>query len=151
MNTPVFRVSSSPLDPSGLRRLLDDPRAGAFATFEGCVRDLNEGRPVSALDYEAYLPLAEKEGARILEEALARFRILRAVCAHRTGRLGLGDLAVWVGVSAEHREAAFGAARYVIDKGKARLPIWKREHYREGPSAWINCATRGEAMGLDKP
>ncbi len=147
----MFRISSSPLDPDELRRLLADPRAGACATFEGWVRARNDGRDVRALDYEAYVPLAEKEGARLLAEAEAKFPILRAVCAHRTGALALGDLAVWVGVTAEHRDAAFGACRYVIDEAKARLPIWKREHYAAGSSAWINCSTRGEATGLVHP
>jgi molybdopterin synthase catalytic subunit len=94
------------------------------------------------LDYEAHPPLAEKEGERILAEARAKFPILDAACVHRTGALALGDLAVWVGVTAEHRDAAFGACRFIIDEAKARLPIWKREHYSDGTTEWVNCATR---------
>jgi molybdopterin synthase catalytic subunit len=147
----MFRVSPSPLDPAELRRLLADPGAGACATFEGWVREQSVGRAVRALDYEAYLPLAEKEGERILAEAAGKFPILRAVCAHRTGALAVGDLAVWVGTAAPHRDAAFAASRYLIDELKARLPIWKREHYADGPSVWVNCATRGEAAALKHP
>ena len=96
-------------------------------------------------DYdEAYAPLAEKEGMRILDEARARFAIRGAVCVHRVGHLQLGELAVWVGVTAEHRGAAFDACRYLIDEAKARVPIWKKEHYATGATAWINCATRGD-------
>lgn len=140
-----FRLSSVPLDPAALHEALRDASAGACATFEGWVRDHNDGRQVLALDYEAYLPLAQKEGERILEEARARFSLVAAAAAHRTGQLALGDLAVWVGVAAEHRGAAFEACRYIIDEAKARLPIWKREHYADGETAWINCATREKA------
>lgn len=97
-----------------------------------------------SLEYEAYRPLAEKEGERILEEARTKFTLLGAACVHRVGHLRLGEAAVWVGVTAEHRGAAFEACRYIIDEAKARLPIWKKEHYADGVTAWINCATRGD-------
>ena len=138
----TFRLSAAAIDPAGLKKELGDPRAGACVTFEGWVRIHNEGREVLALEYEAYAPLAEKEGIRILEEARARFGILDALCVHRTGHLALGDLAVWVGVTAEHRAAAFEACRHLIDELKSRLPIWKKEHYAEGPTAWINAQTK---------
>jgi molybdopterin synthase catalytic subunit len=140
----MFRISTEPLDPAALQRSLADAHAGACVTFEGWVRDHNDGRPVLALDYEAYAPLAEKEGARILAEAREKFAIVGAVCIHRVGSLRIGDLAVWVGVSAAHRGAAFDACRFVIDETKARVPIWKKEHYADGDTAWINCATRGD-------
>jgi molybdopterin synthase catalytic subunit len=140
----VFKISSTPIDAAALQKTLVDPRAGACVTFEGWVRNRNEGQPVLALEYEAYVVLAEAEGERILEEARSRFAIVAAVGIHRVGHLQLGELAVWVGVTAEHREAAFDACRYAIDEAKARLPIWKKEHYASGATAWINCATRGE-------
>jgi molybdopterin synthase catalytic subunit len=139
-----FRLSALPIDPAALEQELRHPRAGACVTFAGRVRDRNEGRPVRSLDYEAFLPLAEKEGGRILEEARAKFPLLGALCVHRTGSLALGDLAIWVGVAAEHRAAAFEASRYIVDEAKARVPIWKREHYADGSSVWINSATRGD-------
>ncbi|MEI8089067.1 MAG: molybdenum cofactor biosynthesis protein MoaE [Opitutaceae bacterium] len=140
----MFRISTEPLDPAALQRTLSDAHAGACVTFEGWVRDHNEGQPVVALDYEAYAPLAEKEGLRILAEARERFAIRGAVCVHRVGALKIGELAVWVGVTAAHRGAAFDACRYLIDEMKARLPIWKKEHYTDGATVWINCATRGD-------
>jgi len=140
----MFKLFSEPIDPAVLVRGLRDPAAGACATFEGWVRDRSDGRQVQALDYEAYAPLAEKEGERILSEAREKFPILKAVCAHRTGALALGDLAVWVGVTAEHRAAAFEACRYVIDQAKARVPIWKREHYAGGVTEWVNAAAPSE-------
>ena len=142
-----FRLAATTIDPAVLQRALADVRAGACVTFEGWVRNRNEGQPVLSLEYEAYAPLAEKEGARILAEAQDKFALLGAACVHRTGHLQLGDLAVWVGVTAEHRGAAFEACRYVIDEAKARLPIWKKEHYAGGATAWINCATRGDFAG----
>jgi molybdopterin converting factor small subunit len=90
-----------------------DARAGAYAGFEGWVRNVNEGRAVDALTYEAYAALAEAEGERILAEAVANFAIVDAACVHRTGRLALGELAVWVGVSAGHRDAAGRASEVV--------------------------------------
>ena len=142
-----FRISPLPIEPARLDRELLDARAGACVTFAGWVRDHNEGRAVASLDYEAFAPLAEREGARILEEARTRFEILGVACVHRVGALQIGDLAVWVGVSAAHRGAAFEACRYVIDEAKARLPIWKKEHYANGTSEWVNCAVRGEHAG----
>jgi len=91
------------------------------------------------LDYEAFAPLAGREGQRILVEACERFGVERACCAHRVGALTIGELAVWVGVSAGHRGEAFAACRYIIDEVKHRVPIWKKEHYRDGDSGWVNC------------
>ena len=142
-----FRLTAAPLDPAELRRGLPNPGAGACVTFEGWVRELNDGRAVLALEYEAFAPLAEKEGASIVAEALAKFPVLSASCVHLTGRLAIGDLAVWVGACAAHRSAAFEACRFIIDETKARVPVWKKEHYAEGVSAWINCATHGEHAG----
>lgn len=140
----MFKISPTALDPAALHAALTDARAGACVTFEGWVRNRNEGQPVQSLEYEAYVPLAEAEGERILGEAREKFTLFGAVAVHRVGHLQLGDLAVWVGVTAEHRGAAFEACRYIIDEAKARLPVWKKEHYASGTTAWINCATRGE-------
>ena len=139
-----FRLASAPLDPDALKASLADAHAGACVTFEGWVRNHNDGRPVLALDYEAYGTLAEKEGSLIIAEALEKFAVTRIVCVHRTGSLKIGDLAVWVGVAAAHRGAAFDACRYLIDEVKARVPVWKKEHYADGSTEWVNCATRGE-------
>lgn len=141
---PRFALSDRPIDPARERRRLADPRAGGYAAFEGWVRDHDDGRAVVGLDYQVYPELALREGERVIAEARERFDILRARCVHRRGELAIGDLAVWVGVSAAHRDAAFAACRYVIDQVKDRLPIWKREHYTDGKSVWINCQRIGE-------
>lgn len=134
----MFFLSENPIDPAALARTLAHVRAGACATFEGWVRNHNEGRVVERLDYQAYAPLAQSEGEHILIEAQRKFAVLGAVCVHRTGALAIGDLAVWVGVSAEHRGAAFDACRYIIDEVKQRVPIWKNEHYADGQSGWLH-------------
>jgi molybdopterin synthase catalytic subunit len=135
-----FRLTAAAIDPSALVGEIRDARAGAFVTFEGRVRGDSGGRPVVSLDYEAYAPLAEREGARILSEALGKFQVTGARCVHRTGRLALGDIAVCVAVAAAHRAAAFEASRYIIDEVKARIPIWKKEHFADGAAEWVNCA-----------
>jgi len=134
----AFSLSETAIDADSLLRGLEGERVGAVVVFEGRVRDHNEGRAVRGLAYEAYAKLAESEGARIIEEACSRFEIVQVLCVHRIGELSLSELAVWVGVSAAHRDAAFAACRYVIDEVKARVPIWKREHYVGGEAEWLH-------------
>jgi molybdopterin synthase catalytic subunit len=134
-----FRFTHEPIDTAAARRELLDPGAGGYATFEGWVRDFNEGQQVTRLEYEAFEELALAEGNRIIAEALGRFPIKHALCIHRIGALGLSDLAVWVAVSSAHRGEAFDACRFIIDEVKHRVPIWKKEHYRNGDSGWVNC------------
>ncbi|MBS0376377.1 MAG: ThiF family adenylyltransferase [Proteobacteria bacterium] len=143
-----FAFSERPLDLAAEHGRLADPACGGYASFEGWVRDFNDGRPVQRLEYEAYVELAVKEGERIVAEAIARFGVSHARCVHRVGDLALGELAVWVGVSAPHRGEAFAACRYIIDEVKHRVPIWKKEHYVDGDSGWVNCE-RCAAVTLD--
>ncbi|NND43919.1 MAG: molybdenum cofactor biosynthesis protein MoaE [Xanthomonadales bacterium] len=133
-----FSVSAKTINADPLRRAADNPACGAVAVFEGVVRNHNEGRPVLRLEYEVYHPLAVSEGEAILAEARQRYEIAEAACVHREGLLELGEVAVVVVVAAAHRDAAFRACRYIIDEAKRRLPIWKKEHYADGESAWVN-------------
>ena len=133
-----FALATMTIDVVAEKRRLDDSRAGACALFEGWVRNHNEGRSVIRLDYQAYAALAESEGEAIMAEAMARFDLRAALAVHRTGSLAIGDLAVWIGVSADHRNAAFEACRWVIDAIKLRVPIWKNEHYADGESGWLH-------------
>ncbi len=111
--------------------------AGAVAAFLGTVRDHSVGRDgVTRLEYEAYQEAVEGEIARLVEVARARWALLAAVVEHRVGALDLGEVAVVVAVSAEHRDAAFDAARFLIDELKASAPIWKKEHW-EGGAEWV--------------
>ncbi len=134
-----FRLTDTAIDTEFARRELCDGGAGGYVSFEGWVRDYNEGQEVVRLEYEAFQTLAVTEGTRILAEALQRFPLKHLACVHRVGSLELTEMAVWVGVSAVHRGEAFDACRFVIDEVKHRLPIWKKEHYRNGDSGWVNC------------
>ncbi len=111
--------------------------SGAVVTFWGRVRDRNEGRNVTGLEYSAYEELAVKEGRRIVEEAAAKFGLDGVRAVHRVGSLNLGDAAVVVEVAAGHRGEAFEACRWIIDEIKSRVPIWKEEHYAEGDHSWV--------------
>ena len=134
-----MRITASPIDPGELRAELADAAAGAYAGFEGWIRNHNEGEEVLRLEYEVYRPLAVSEGEKVIAEARRRFPILHAECVHREGLLEIGECAVWVGVTSAHRDEAFAACRYIIDQVKVRLPIWKKEHYVGGHSGWVSC------------
>ena len=146
-----FRITADSISAPERAQSLQHAQAGACATFEGWVRNHNEGQAVASLEYEAYAELAEAEGNRILTEAREKFDLLAVEAVHRVGHLQIGDMAVWVGVAAAHRGPAFDACRLIIDELKARVPIWKKEHYVAGASAWINCATKGNFAGADSP
>ncbi len=141
----MFQVASTPIekDIDTLRQSIEHPEAGAYISFEGWVRNHNEGHAVEKLTYEAYESLALSEGNRIIQEALERFQIKNARCVHRVGTLALGEMAVWVGVTSAHRGEAFKASRYIIDEIKTRLPLWKKEFYTDldHPPQWVNCQT----------
>ncbi len=134
----MFRLSPQPLDPAQLRRELVEPEGGALVVFEGVVRNHNQGRAVTRLDYEGAEALAIREFDRIEREVREQFDFLKVLCVHRVGQLAAGDIAVWIGVTSVHRSAAFAACQFVINELKKRLPIWKKEHYAEGDSGWIN-------------
>ena len=123
-----------------------NPDAGAYASFEGWVRNENEGRRVIRLEYEVYDLLAVKEGKKIIREACEKFSVINADCIHREGALEIGDCAVWVGAVSPHRNEAFLACRYIIDQVKIRLPIWKKEHYFDGHSGWVKCERCSESI-----
>lgn len=135
----MFAIFDNDIAVDELRERLMDPGAGGLCVFEGWVRNENEGRTVERLEYEVYEPLAVSEGEKVIAEAKDKFPHLQACCVHRSGLLEIGDCAVWVGVAAPHRDEAFKACRYIIDQIKIRLPIWKKEHYVDGDSGWVNC------------
>ena len=147
-----FLVSDTAIDVDAAKKAVADNSCGALVVFEGWIRNHNEGQAVERLEYEVYRPLAEKEGARVIDEAIERFGVEHAICIHREGLLELGDIAVIVCVSSPHRSEAFDACRYIIDETKSRLPIWKKEHYVAGISEWVNCeqcATAGHKHDHD--
>lgn len=133
----TFRITETPIDTAAARLALCQPQSGGYVSFEGWVRDHHAGKAVARLNYSAYVPMAEREGARIIEEAKAQYDIDAAACIHRIGELQISELAVWVGVAAGHRGDAFAACRYIIDRIKETVPIWKDEYYSDGSRAWV--------------
>jgi len=112
------------------------PKSGAVVLFSGEVRNNNKGMEVTHLEFEAYVPMAEKMIGRILEEARSRFELNLAVCIHRLGTVEINDCAVVVVTGGGHRKEAYAANRYIIDRVKGEVPIWKNEYYADGTSEW---------------
>ncbi len=113
--------------------------AGAEVLFFGVVRDHSQGRKVLYLDYEAYEPMAEKLLGEAIREASSKWPLVHARVLHRTGRVGLGEIAVALRVSAAHRDEAYKASRFLIEAIKHRVPIWKKEHFADGTCQWSLC------------
>lgn len=135
-------ISSEVLDLSGLLAASHHPRAGAVVLFSGDVRDNNLGHDVSYLEYEAQEKMAAKMIAGILEEAKHRWQLNIAVAQHRTGKVAVGESAVVVITASPHRKEAYEANRYIIDRIKHEVPIWKCEYFADGTRKWggnCNC------------
>jgi molybdopterin synthase catalytic subunit len=132
----MFEVVEHPIELSRLIVAVGRPDAGAIATFLGTTRDHNAGRQVIHLEYEAYPEMALREMRRIGEQAIERFSAEAVAIVHRVGVVEIGETSVAIAVSAAHRDAAFAACRFAIDRLKEIVPIWKKEHYRGG-EIWI--------------
>ena len=132
----MLRVTDKPIDLQELVDWVTDPEAGAITIFIGTTRNNNQGRKVIALDYEAYPEMAEKELARLSDEAKKKWQICRMAIVHRIGPVQITEPSVMIAVSAAHREAAFAACRFAIEEIKKTVPIWKKEVY-EGGEIWI--------------
>ena len=130
-------VTSDPVDAAEVLARVGDPEDGAVALFLGIVRNHNEARPVSGMDYEGYAEMAGEQLAAIVEEAAGRAGSDRIAAVHRLGTLGVGEISVAIAASTPHRAEAFDAARYVIEEIKKRLPVWKREHYLDRDAEWL--------------
>ncbi|MGQ0649829.1 MAG: molybdenum cofactor biosynthesis protein MoaE [Gemmatimonadaceae bacterium] len=127
-----------PIDVAALVAEVASVESGATTVFVGTVRDVNDGRPVTGVDYSAYAAMASAELTRIVAEAVARFGTERVAVEHRLGALTLGDVSVGIAVSHPRRAQSMDAARYVIEEIKKRVPIWKREHYADGTREWVD-------------
>lgn len=140
-------IVSEPIRPAELLGGLPSSQDGVCLLFLGVVRDHNEGRSVSGLEYEAYQGMAERTLAAIAEEASHRHGTDRITVLHRVGELAVGEVSTAIAVATPHRGEAYSASRFIIEEIKVRLPVWKREHYLEGDSRWVGGqeANRGEA------
>jgi molybdopterin synthase catalytic subunit len=130
-------VTEDPIDPARMLSGALSPADGAALLFWGVVREQNDGRAVSQLEYSAYAPMAEREMLRIADEARARFGTGAIHVVHRVGRLEIGEASVAIAVASPHRGEAYEASRYVIEQLKQRVPVWKREGYVDGDTEWV--------------
>jgi molybdopterin synthase catalytic subunit len=137
----VFDVTADDLDVGRVLAAVGDPAAGAQVVFVGTTRRTNAGRRVVRLEYEAHESMAIREMRRLGTEARRRWRLRKIAMVHRVGVVPVGEPSVVVAVSASHRDDAFAAGRWLIDRLKEIVPIWKKERYRGG-AVWIG-AQRG--------
>jgi molybdopterin synthase catalytic subunit len=134
--TNIFELTDEPIDPAPLVAHVSDQANGAVVVFLGTVRSEDRGRKVLSLEYEAYRSMAAKELRRVAEETRERWLEAKVAMRHRIGRLQVGETALIIAVSAPHRNEAFEACRYVIDRIKQIVPIWKKETWEDGES-WL--------------
>jgi len=141
----MFRITRRPIALAPLVRAVGDPSAGAVVTFVGTTRNENVGRRVTRLEYEAFVPMAEREMRRLADEARRRWPLRKIAMAHRLGVVPVGQASVAIAVSAGHRAEAFAACHWLIDRLKEIVPIWKREHFRGG-QVWIGAQQGGPPL-----
>ena len=131
-------IVEHPIDLAALLAEVSDVATGATLLFVGTVRDVNDGRPVTGIEYRAYVAMAERELRDIANEVAARFDVPRLVAEHRVGTLGLGEASVAIALAHPHRGPAYDASRALIEELKRRLPVWKLEHYVDGTREWVD-------------
>ncbi|WP_199322800.1 MULTISPECIES: molybdenum cofactor biosynthesis protein MoaE [Calothrix] len=134
-----FAITFAPLSIEEIYSKADDPANGAIVVMSGMVRNQTDGKPVVALEYQAYEPMALRVFAQIAAEIRSLWNdVNRVVIHHRIGRLQVGEISVLVAVGCPHRSEAFEACRYAIDTLKHNAPIWKKEHWQDGSSSWVS-------------
>jgi molybdopterin synthase catalytic subunit len=134
----MFKVTLEPLSVQQLNDLVKRPTDGAVVTFDGIVRNNFNGRAVRFLEYEAYAEMAERKMAEIGAEVRRKFAIGEIAIVHRLGRLEIGESSIVVAVAAPHRQAAFEACAYAMDRVKEEVPVWKKEFFSDGEDHWVN-------------
>lgn len=134
--TKMFWITDQPINVQDVIELVTDKEMGAISTFIGIAREFTHGKRTLKLQYEAYIPMAEKQLQVIGKEIEERWPDARTAIAHRIGSLEISEVAVAIAVSTPHRDAAFKASRYAIERIKEMVPIWKQEHWEDG-TEWI--------------
>ncbi len=148
MRIPMIEITHAVLDPAAVAAKVSRDTNGAVVTFLGSTRDSTGGRKVLYLEYEAYRPMADKQLAVVAEEMRERFDVEDVAIFHRLGRLEIGDISLVVAVASPHRENAFEACKYSIDRIKQIVPIWKKEFF-EGGEVWVGSQEDLEAKAGD--
>ena len=140
--TITARLHRDVIDAGALLRAVAAPANGALLLFLGVVREMNQGREVTGIEYAAYEPMAERELADIAREAAERFGTTYVAIEHRLGELALEDVSVGIAVGHAHRGDAYDVSRWIIEELKRRVPIWKREQYADGTREWVDPSGR---------
>jgi molybdopterin synthase catalytic subunit len=143
----MTEITSQEIDVAGVLARVGSAQAGAVVLFLGTTREFTAGRQTLVLDYECYAPMAEKTMAALEQEARERWPIVECCLVHRVGRVPLAAASVAIAVSAPHRGDAFEAGRWLIDRLKEVVPIWKKEHWADGTSEWVHPATGAPREG----
>ena len=137
MDDKLFEITTQPISVDDVSRRAISPAVGSVVTFAGVVRGTNQGRQVHSLEYEAYPEMAEPILAQIGEEIRARWPVEQVAIVHRVGRLQVGEVSVVIAIASAHRQGAFEAGRYAIDRIKQIAPVWKKE-YLDGGEVWLD-------------
>lgn len=137
----LLRIGPEPIEITEIQDALTDPACGAQLIFIGAVRNHNEGRAVEAVNYEAFIPLAQTLLSELVVETRAQVgQALQIAIALRIGTLAVGEVSTVIGVASPHRAESYQASQFLIEQIKIRLPIWKEEHYKNEQSRWLDGA-----------
>lgn len=132
----MSNISDKPIDLAVLFSNMHDPRSGAVVLFSGESRNHHHGKAVDFLEYESYDKLANRLIQNIVDEAILKWKLHKAICIHRVGRVNISESAVVIITCSSHRAEAYSSNRFIIDRVKSEVPIWKKEYYSDGTFAW---------------
>ena len=145
-----MHISREKLDITALLRESHDPRAGAVVLFSGEARNHNHGKEVASLEFEVYEAMAEKKIAEIVSDARERWNLHYAHCVHKVGPVEISESCVVVLTSSSHRDEAYAANRYIIDRVKDEAPIWKKERFIDGGHEWVMQCHHGASHAAEQ-
>ncbi len=134
----MIELTHEPIDTHAITRRAGHSEAGAVVLFLGTTRELTDGRQTVALDYEAYVEMAQRRLSELEAEARRRWPVIECIVVHRLGRVPIGEASVAIAVSTPHRRDAFAACEWLIDSLKRDVPIWKREQWADGTTEWVH-------------
>jgi molybdopterin synthase catalytic subunit len=141
----MIQLTTEPINTDIILQRAGHPAAGAVVLFLGTTRELTDQRQTVALDYEAYVEMAQLQLAELESQARRRWPVIECIVVHRLGRVPIGEASVAIAVSTPHRADAFAAGQWLIDSLKRDVPIWKREQWADGTTEWVH-----PGMGTDK-
>jgi len=134
----MIHLTENPIDTVAVVDSVRSPAAGAVVLFLGTAREMTGGRRTSSLEYEAYPEMARAKLAELDDEARRRWPLVECALVHRLGHLDIGEVSVAIAVSSAHRDPALEAGKWLIDRIKEVVPIWKKENWADGTSEWVH-------------